>query len=117
MTDYIIKDNIAPLWKVTLDEDYVGLIDLRCPNRTSYVITKLLQPEYKDRYKFRVRLKKMKKGRYMEFIIPNPKLNPRNNVLVEITEYRKGKFMRSKKMLDITFLNLEEAFIFSRSSG
>jgi hypothetical protein len=117
MGDYVIKEQEIPIWKVTLDDDYVGLVDLRSPERKSYVITKFLHENLYFSYKFKIQTDKNKKaGTYTEFIIPNPKNQRNRKVLVEITEYKKLLF-KTNKILDIKFLHIDKAYSFSRSSS
>ena len=117
MVDYVIKENETPIWKVTLDDDYVGLVDLQTPERDSFLITQFQHKNIYFSYKFKIRTTKNKEdGTYTEFIIPNPKNQKNKKVLVEITEYKKLLF-KSNKIVDIKFLHIDKAYSFSRSSS
>lgn len=117
MSDYVIKEGNIPLWKVTLDDDYVGLVDLQTLEKHSYMITDFINKNNLVSYKFNLQtLENKLKNVFTEFIIPNPKNNKNKKVLVEITIYKKRIF-KSNKLLDIKFLHLEKAYSFSRSSS
>jgi hypothetical protein len=110
MVDFILKqDYIYPVWTLTLDRDYIGLVNMESNNKDTYMVTNYTL----DNKHFRVKLID-KSGKYLyKFSIPNPFVFVDECALglAEVAKYELKKYRpwKSKILVDLRYLSIAPA--------
>jgi len=102
MVDFILKqDYTFPIWKITLDHDYIGVVSLEDPYRTSYIVTDFTLTN--KHFNFRIN---DADGKHIyKFSVPNPQIPNNIASLAEVGKYKK-KFMKSKVLVDLRYYSM-----------